>query len=76
MDCAYQCYEIGGPWIAENPYCPVHGQGKRSDSDAVQSAVGDLDEGLLAQFCHRAGGRLSEVLEESLRDWLKKGEDA
>ena len=25
MKCAYQCYEIGGPWIAENPLCPVHG---------------------------------------------------
>ena len=26
MRCEYQCYEVGGPWIAENPYCPVHGR--------------------------------------------------
>lgn len=25
MRCAYQCHEIGGPWIAENPDCPEHG---------------------------------------------------
>lgn len=25
MKCEYQCYEVGGPWIAENPDCPVHG---------------------------------------------------
>ena len=25
MKCEYQCYEVGGPWIAENPNCPVHG---------------------------------------------------
>lgn len=25
MDCSHQCYTIGGPWIAEDPDCPVHG---------------------------------------------------
>jgi hypothetical protein len=20
------CYKIGGPWIAEDPECPIHGQ--------------------------------------------------
>jgi hypothetical protein len=25
MKCGYQCHEIGGPWISENPECPVHG---------------------------------------------------
>lgn len=25
MNCASQCYVIGGPWIAEDPDCPVHG---------------------------------------------------
>ena len=23
--CNYECHQIGGPWIAENPDCPVHG---------------------------------------------------
>jgi hypothetical protein len=25
MKCEYQCNEVGGPWIAENPNCPFHG---------------------------------------------------
>lgn len=25
MSCGYRCHEIGGPFIAENPECPVHG---------------------------------------------------
>lgn len=25
MSCPWQCHEIGGPWIAENPSCPFHG---------------------------------------------------
>lgn len=24
-NCEFQCFEIGGPWIAENPFCPIHG---------------------------------------------------
>ena len=25
MSCGNHCYEIGGPWISENPDCPIHG---------------------------------------------------
>jgi len=25
MDCGHQCHQIGGPWIAEDPNCPIHG---------------------------------------------------
>ena len=25
MNCGHRCHEIGGPWIAEDPDCPVHG---------------------------------------------------
>jgi len=25
MNCEHRCNEVGGPWIAENPACPVHG---------------------------------------------------
>lgn len=25
MGCQSRCYEIGGPWIAEDPNCPIHG---------------------------------------------------
>lgn len=24
--CEYGCHQIGGPWIAENPNCPIHGE--------------------------------------------------
>lgn len=34
MNCGYECYQIGGPWIAENPNCPVHGaEAQRRDRD-------------------------------------------
>ncbi len=34
MFCDYECYQIGGPWIAENPNCPVHGaEAQRRDRD-------------------------------------------
>lgn len=23
--CAHHCFEVGGPFIAENPECPTHG---------------------------------------------------
>ncbi len=35
MKCLYQCHEVGGPWIAENPACPVHG----SDAHAYVNKV-------------------------------------
>jgi hypothetical protein len=25
-----QCYRVGGPWIAEDPDCPVHGSDART----------------------------------------------
>lgn len=25
MSYAFECYMIGGPWIEENPNCPIHG---------------------------------------------------
>ncbi len=44
------CYKIGGPWIAEDPNCPVHGIEAQRRSAALddlqeqaQSAVGVED---------------------------------
>lgn len=31
--CPWRCHEIGGPWIAENPSCPIHGAERREMSD-------------------------------------------
>lgn len=42
MNCGYQCYEIGGPWIAENPNCPVHGidaQAEQRSRDRVKDEL-------------------------------------
>ena len=34
MNCGYECHQVGGPWIAENPACPIHGiDGQRRDRD-------------------------------------------
>lgn len=36
------CYQIGGPWIAEDPDCPTHGiaaQGRRSDREFTVSSI-------------------------------------
>jgi hypothetical protein len=32
-DCGHQCFIIGGPFIAEDPACPVHGHRARSEQD-------------------------------------------
>jgi len=36
------CYRIGGPWIAEDPNCPVHGteaKRKRETASALRSKI-------------------------------------
>lgn len=65
MFCDYECYQIGGPWIAENPACPVHGaEAQRRDreidllEDRISQAqtIEDLRElmlELLAMLRHR-----------------------
>ncbi len=40
--CGRQCYIIGGPWIAEDPECPVHGPAGVRDQerhDAEQETI-------------------------------------
>jgi len=46
MLCEYECYQIGGPWIAENPACPVHGaEAQRRDRnlDRIRERVEGAD---------------------------------
>lgn len=36
------CYKIGGPWIAEDPNCPVHGtqaQRKRDEASDLRKRI-------------------------------------
>ena len=42
MLCKHECFMIGGPWIAENPDCPIHGtyaQERERTGDEIISMV-------------------------------------
>jgi len=34
--CAYHCYEVGGPYISENPNCPIHGSDARWEREQAE----------------------------------------
>lgn len=43
------CYKVGGPWVAEDPDCPVHGrdaqlrdQWREDKEQAMQDQIDDL----------------------------------
>lgn len=46
MRCAYQCHEIGGPWIAENPDCPTHGYEARQREKWADEEKQELEDRL------------------------------
>lgn len=64
MRCPYQCHEIGGPWIAENPDCPEHGY--RADGELKQARR--TAEYWKAE--HLAGNELIDELVDALKDLL------
>lgn len=39
LSCGYDCYKIGGPYIAENPACPKHGHKVESKEDQVRDIL-------------------------------------
>ena len=40
-----ECYRIGGPFVAEDPSCPAHGEGGCVDEiDALEERVRRLEE--------------------------------
>ncbi len=48
--CGHQCFIIGGPFIAEDPACPVHGAQKgnvdqRSESDLLMAVIARMPLG-------------------------------
>ncbi len=46
MNCGYECHQVGGPWIAENPACPIHGpdgQRRDRDLDVLQDKISDAE---------------------------------
>ena len=44
MRCAYQCHEVGGPWIAENPDCPIHSREAVAEREAAEDEHRSLVE--------------------------------
>jgi hypothetical protein len=39
-----ECYVIGGPWIAEDPNCPVHGYQAQRDAEQRERERADQEE--------------------------------
>jgi hypothetical protein len=37
-----QCYQIGGPFIAEDPDCPTHGTEAQAEADRRQKREADI----------------------------------
>ena len=42
MNCGHQCHQIGGPWIAEDPSCPIHGTEAQQQLERSESVKDDL----------------------------------
>lgn len=63
-DCDRQCFKIGGPWIAEDPTCPVHGIEAQREKKIVEDRIADL-EARVAALEDRLEARVA-ALEERL----------
>lgn len=55
MSC--DCYKIGGPWIAEDPNCPVHGTEAQWRAELQQEWEADIENRL-----SKIEQRINEVL--------------
>lgn len=64
MRCEYRCHEVGGPWIAENPVCPVHGLDAQAEDNRRSSVKEELQQRI-------ADARTLEELRYCLYDMLE-----
>ncbi len=71
--CAYKCHMIGGPWIAENPSCPVHGRDARDREDKVKRIVSSLEETLRDDL--ELGGPTIEMIMDKVREIVATATD-
>lgn len=39
-----ECYQIGGPWIAEDPDCPVHGRAACQDQEEAEERERSIEQ--------------------------------
>ena len=44
LNCGYQCHMVGGPYIAENPTCPVHGYEAQAKDRAKEALMGRIHD--------------------------------
>ena len=73
MSCAYRCNEVGGPWIAENPDCPIHGAdgiGKELDQmddmrDIIRSLIEELENHTGGAYGMELSGDAQELIERA-----------
>ncbi|KKM24900.1 hypothetical protein LCGC14_1600490 [marine sediment metagenome] len=42
-----ECYRIGGPWIAEDPSCPVHGTLSEGREERIEAIIDRVVDGEL-----------------------------
>ena len=40
--CGHECYTVGGPWISENPDCPIHGAWSKGTHVDRQEAIREI----------------------------------
>lgn len=45
-----QCHQIGGPFIAEDPDCPLHGAEGRREREDMEFRIADLERALRAML--------------------------
>lgn len=58
-----ECYQVGGPWIAEDPNCPTHGDEARSRATKAASLEDEVEH-LEAEVAHLT--RRLEALERAV----------
>lgn len=47
MLCNHECFVIGGPWIAENPSCPIHGINAQQRERTADDIIHMVDTGAM-----------------------------
>lgn len=57
-----QCYRIGGPFIAEDPDCPVHGVTAQAEARRREAIIQQLDTAL----SHGDPARIQAAAERAL----------
>lgn len=58
-----QCYQIGGPFIAEDPGCPAHGTTAQAEREQHEDLAARLDKMLMrGSFTHQEYRLIEEAI--------------